>query len=112
SLRFISLLDRSHRVRRGSAPTRRGVLLVWSRRFGARWRRRFSLRTWNIGPPDHIGSWRRLRQREDGSGKQQCVRKVVDPLHLDWGARFGEGNNQEGSIDDEDHQQNPTAETG
>jgi hypothetical protein len=39
-------------------------------------------RTWNTAR-DHIGSWRRARQREDGSGKQQRVGKVVDPLHLD-----------------------------
>jgi hypothetical protein len=61
------------------------AILVWSRRFSARlrWRKRLSDRTWNTGPSDHIGSWRRACQREDDSGKQQRVGKVVDPLHLD-----------------------------
>jgi hypothetical protein len=36
-----------------------------------------------------IKSWRRARQREDDSGKQHRVGKIVDPLNLDCGTRFG-----------------------
>ena len=40
-------------------------------------------------PGISIGSWRRARQPKNGSGKQQRVGKVVDPLHLDCGTRVG-----------------------
>ena len=36
----------------------------------------------SVAKPIHI-RWRRLRQREDGSAKQQRVGKIVDPFYLD-----------------------------
>src|SRR6266496_6098638 len=50
--------------------------LIWSRRSGARWRKGLSDRTWNTDPPDPVESWRRARQHEDDSRKQERVGKV------------------------------------
>src|ERR1700693_685082 len=57
-----------------------------------------------------IRAWRRARERENRSGKQQRVRKVIDPLNLDCGARVGDLRDQDRRIDEQDQQHNPGTE--
>src|SRR5712692_11862128 len=57
-----------------------------------------------------IRAWRRAGERENRSGKQQRVRKVVDPLNLDRSARVGHLRNQDRPIDEQDQQHNPGTE--
>src|SRR5882757_800330 len=57
-----------------------------------------------------IRAWRGAGERKDRSSKQQRVRKVVDPLNLDRGARVGHLHDQDRPIDKQHKQQNPRTE--
>src|SRR5438445_3553443 len=54
-----------------------------------------------------IRAWRGAGERENRSGKQQRVRKVVDPLNLGRGAGVGHLRDQDRPIDEQDQQHNP-----
>src|SRR6266851_1836064 len=54
-----------------------------------------------------IAAWRGAGERENRSGKQQRVRKIVDPLNLGRGARVGHLRDQDRPIDEQDQQHNP-----
>src|SRR5229473_2655844 len=57
-----------------------------------------------------IRAWRGAGERENRSGKQQRVRKVVDPLNLDRGAGVGHLRDQDRHIDEQDQQHHPGTE--
>src|SRR6266478_8545093 len=57
-----------------------------------------------------IRAWRGAGERENRSSKQQRVRKVVDPLNLDRGARVGHLHDQDRPIDEQNQQHNPGTE--
>src|SRR5216683_2579583 len=57
-----------------------------------------------------IRAWRGAGERENRSGKQQRVRKVVDPLNLGRGAGVGYLRDQDRPIDEQDQQHNPGTE--
>jgi hypothetical protein len=57
-----------------------------------------------------IGASCRAGERENRSGKQQGVRKVVDPLNLGRGARVEHLRDQDRPIDEQDQQHNPGTE--
>src|SRR5258708_31462948 len=57
-----------------------------------------------------IRAWRRAGERENRSGKQQRIRKIVDPLNLDRDARVGQLRNQDRPINNQDQQHNPGTE--
>src|ERR1700739_3807326 len=57
-----------------------------------------------------VCAWRGTGERENRSGKQQRVRKIVEPFNLHSGARVGDLHDQDRPIDEEDQQENPGTE--
>src|SRR5271163_5350951 len=57
-----------------------------------------------------IGAWRGAGERENRCGKQQRVRKVVDPLNLDRGARVGHLRDEDWPVEEQHKQYDPGTE--